>query len=95
MRANMAHSVRRISNVSSGLDKPGSGGGETSTARSLVGVQRWRRLRRLLTSSLQIALACRFQISSDASEVDGPLGIAVDAGTEGIYSRRKRFVAVA
>ena len=36
MRANTVHSVRRISNVSSGPDKPGSGGSETSAARSLI-----------------------------------------------------------
>lgn len=94
VRASMAHSARRILQVSSEADRADSGGAEASAARSLVRVQRWQRLRRLLQSSLQIALACRFQVSSDASEVAGPLGITVEAGTDGIYGRRKRLVAV-
>ena len=89
VRASMAHSARRILQVSSEPDKADSGGAEASAARSLVGVQRWRRLRRLSTSSLQIALACRVQISSDVSEVAVPPGIAVDASAERIDGRRK------
>ena len=94
MRANMAHSARRVLNVSSEPDKVDSGGGEKGADRSLVGIQRRQRLRRLLTSSLQIAPACRLQVFSDASEVAGPFGIAVDAGAERIDGRKKRFVAV-
>jgi len=94
VRASMAHSARRILQVSSEPDRADSGGAEASAARSLVGIQRRQRLRRLLRSPLQIALACRFQVSSDAFEVAGPLGITVEAGAERIDGRRKRLVAI-
>jgi hypothetical protein len=94
VRASMAHSARRIFQVNSEADRADSDGGEASAARSLVGIQRRQRLRRLLSFSLQIAPARRLQTSSHSPEVAVPLGIAVDAGAERIDGRRKRFVAI-